>query len=573
MTQWIFISSLAILALWCDRVGAADNSSGGPKAHALEIQGVTVEDKPVALSREGRVKLGTFPQNISINFGPAINSARNPVRLRYKLEGYDNVWRENNGAMTLTVRFYDEAGDQVGQKIFEVSGESAGWKGELKNSPLTHRRENIIVPPKATRLWIVISSAGPPAAVGVFVVDDLMISKISTNGGAQVLLQSPFDHQEGGDATNRAPEGWIRDGTHPSMAKIVELGENPTTKAFAVLDDDPTGHAEWHNIMAYAPKVMPGDHLVVEWNEMFSLGLGNIRVAHYGSLPPGQFQFRVAEVSPFGLPTGDEAALALLVTLPFWKETWFWAMTILAGTLVLIAIVRYVIRHRMRAAMARLEQQRALEQERLRIAHDIHDDLGARVTQISLLSALAHDNPAFPEKARANFDQISRMSRELVSALYQTVWAVNPENDNLDALGNYLCQMVNQLCDQGQLRCRLHVQELPGEIQISSQTRHNISLAVKEAVHNAIKHARASEITMRIALTGELLTVSVQDDGCGFRLVDNLAGNGLTNIKRRMENIGGSCSIESQPGHGTTVQLRQVLKAVGRERLAQPEKL
>jgi signal transduction histidine kinase len=213
----------------------------------------------------------------------------------------------------------------------------------------------------------------------------------------------------------------------------------------------------------------------------------------------------------------------------------------------------------MRQEMVRLQHQQELEQERLRIAHDIHDDLGARVTQISLLSALSHDNPAFPEKARAEFDQISRMSRDLVSALYETVWAVNPENDNLDALGNYLCQMVNQLCEQAQLRRRLHVADLPGAIQISSQTRHNISLTVKEAVHNVIKHANASEVTMRVGLENLRLSVSVHDNGCGFQPSKRPAGNGLANMRRRMDKIGGSCAIESQPGEGTTVRLQLAL--------------
>ncbi len=129
---------------------------------------------------------------------------------------------------------------------------------------------------------------------------------------------------------------------------------------------------------------------------------------------------------------------------------------------------------------------------------------------------MAQDNATFPEKARADFDKVSRMSRELVSALYETVWAVNPENDHLEALGNYLCQMVNQLCERTQLRCRFHVLDLPHEVQVSSQTRHNISLAVKEAVHNIIKHARASEVTIRMTLTDGFLNISVQDDGAGF---------------------------------------------------------
>ena len=558
MTKRIIL--LVSLLLRAAVTPGAEHPEAAPEAMTLEIQSVSIDGNNLPLGEKLHATLGPFPQNIVFGFGPPVNSSQAPSRLRYKLEGYDNAWRENDGAMTLTARFFDAFGDQVGQKVFEVTGDSAGWKGSLKHSPLTHRRESLVVPPKSSRLWIVISSAGPPATVGIYVVDGLLVSRLGSNGAPEVLLRSPFDRQLYDEAGNRLPEGWIRDGTHPSMARIIELDGNPATKTFGILDDDPTGHAEWHNIMEYAPAVAPGDSLVVEWNEMFSLGMGNIRTARYDSLPPGNFRFRVAEVSALGVPTGAEAELAVVVPLPFWRELWFQAITSLVIAVLLVAIARSWIRHRMRAEMVRLEHQRALEQERVRIAHDIHDDLGARVTQISLFSAMAHDNPAFPEKARASFDQISRMSRELVSALYETVWAVNPENDNLDALGNYLCQMVNQLCEQGQLRCRLHLMELPGEIQISSQTRHNISLAAKEAVHNVLKHARASEVTVRIGWDGCWLTVSIQDDGCGFQPGDHPAGNGLTNMRRRLEKIGGTCSIESSPGLGSTVHFLLEIK-------------
>src|SRR6266705_2255290 len=312
--------------------------------------------------------------------------------------------------------------------------------------------------------------------------------------------------------------------------------------------------------MKYAPRISPGDHLVVEWNEMFSLGMGDIRVAHYDSLPPGKFRFRVAEITALGVPTGAEASLAVIVPLPFWKQAWFWGMTFIIVSFIIIIFARYLIRHRMRAELLRLENQRALEQERLRIAHDIHDDLGARVTQISLLSAMAHDNPAFPEKARSSFDQISRMSRDLVSALYETVWAVNPENDNLDALGNYLCQMVNQLCEQGQLRCRLHVLDLPSEIKISSQTRQNIIMAAKEAIHNVIKHAHASELILAVSFENGSMIISVEDNGCGFEVMPDLGGNGLTNMNRRLTDLGGTCEIRSQSGSGTKVIMRLKLQ-------------
>jgi len=193
------VSSSAMLALWCGPSPAADQLSVAPESCALEIQSVVADGKRAPLGHDGNVTLGPFPQNISFGFGPAANSTQTPTRLRYKLEGYDNTWRETNGAMTLTVRFYDSAGDQISQKVFEVTGDSPGWKGGLKDSPLTHRRENIIAPPKVEGFWIVISSAGPPAAVGIYVVDDLIVSRLSPAGVPEILMRSPFDSQQGDD--------------------------------------------------------------------------------------------------------------------------------------------------------------------------------------------------------------------------------------------------------------------------------------------------------------------------------------------------------------------------------------
>jgi len=261
-----------------------------------------------------------------------------------------------------------------------------------------------------------------------------------------------------------------------------------------------------------------------------------------------------------GKLTGAESSVGIFVPQPFWKTPWFWSLTVIALVGLMTGISRYFVRHRMRREMVRLKHQRALEQERLRIAHDIHDDLGARVTQISLLSAMSQENAAFPEKARADFDRISKMARELVSALYETVWAVNPENDNLEAQGNYLCQMVNQLCERTPIRCRFHVLGLPHEVQVSSQTRHNINMAVKEAVHNVIKHSGASEVTIRMAYADGILNVGIEDNGAGILPDGKSGGHGLSNMKQRLANIGGHCFIESHPGKGTTVRIRLTIR-------------
>jgi signal transduction histidine kinase len=549
---------VAILALgiFCSMAGLLNAQMVNKEVNQLAISSVQVNDKVIPVRLNQSLKLGAHAGDVVFRFGAA-NSDRLPNRLRYKLDGYESAWREGGGEMSFTVRFYNRTGDQVSQKVFTVTGNSAGWNESLKNSTLTHRRETVTVPPGASKLMVVISSAGPPETEGVYVVANLMVSETESNAfPTAALIASPLDEQREISNPEQAPVGWTRDGTHPSMARIVSIGRDPVVRAFAVLDDDPISHAEWRNSLSMAPKVTPGAKLVLEWNEMYSVGMGDASSATYRKLPPGRYDFRVQEVNIFDMPTGVETGLKVVVPPPFWRTTWFWSLVSAALMAGVLGVVRYVIWRKMRAEVLILRSQQALEQERLRIAQDIHDDLGARVTQISLLSAMAQDNLEFSEKARSEFAQVSQMSRELVSALYETVWAVNPENDNLDAMGNYICQMVTTLCERPRLRCRFYVSDLPKNPQISSQTRHNLSMAVKEAVNNVIKHARASEIIVRIEFDREALRVSVSDDGCGFHLSGHATGgNGLTNMKRRLEEIGGSCSIQSEPGKGTTILL------------------
>jgi len=529
-------------------------------ASPLEIRAVTVNDKLVPVRRKGEVSLGSSPENIAFTFGPRTNAQSDPLRIRYKLEGVDSGWRDGASDMYLTVRFYNGAGDQIANKHFPVGGESAGWNGSLATSPLTHRRETVVAPEQAARVWIVISSAGPPAAVGVYVVANLVVSRVAANAAPTVLMQSPFDGEVNGDG-NRPPAGWTRDGNHSSMASIVAIGQNPAQRAFAILDDDGSSHAEWHNIMEVAPKVSPGEQILIEWNEAFSIGVGDATVAKYQSLREGTYRFTIAGFDIFGNPTGISTSIEVLVAPAFWRTTWFWTVVSASLLITTFGAWRYAEWYRVRQEMARLKSERALENERLRIAQDLHDDFGARATEISLASALAKKKPNFPESASADFDRISVMSRELVSALYETVWAVNPENDNLDALGNYLCQMINSQCEQAQLPCRLRVMDLPREIQVSSQTRHNVIMAVKEAVNNVIKHAKATEVSLSVGYEGEVLTVSVEDNGCGFPVMKARVGNGLANMRRRLTDIGGTCDIQGQADAGTKVVMRLALKA------------
>lgn len=540
----------------------AESSPANKMDDVVDIHSATVDGKPMTLRHGTEVNLGVFPNNIVFDFGMNTNSREKRLRIRSRLDGLENEWKVSNGEMFLDVRFYNGSGDQISHTIFPVGGESPGWNGSLKTSPLAHRRETVVVPPQATEVWILISSAGPPATLGIYVVANLVLSKQSSNAPPVVLMEPLVDHSP--DVTNQRYAEWTRDGTHSSMAKIVNIGQDSQTKAFAIVDDDIGAHAEWRNQKDTAPKVSPGDRLIVEWNEMYSIGIGDYHAVRYASLPAGNFRFRVVGVDTMGRQIGAEASLAVIVPKPFWRAAWFWLVVLLLMIMLAFGSWRYVLWNRMRRELAVLKNQQVLERERLRIARDIHDGLGARVTQISMVSSRAQDNQNFPETARVEFDRISKISRELVSALYETVWTVDPENDNLDELGNYLCQIVNQLCERSQFRCRFYSVDLPSDIQVSSQIRHNISMAVQEAVHNVIKHAGAAEVSIDIKFTNDLFVVTIHDDGSGFKPNGNFSGNGLINIKKRLSEIGGNCVVESQLGKGTTIQLTVKIESSGR---------
>ena len=543
---------------------AAEAPHSGKTDQAMEIRSLSVNGQPLSLRANPKLRLAPAPRNLAFGFGPVANSERAPLRIRYKLDGYDEGWREVAGDMSMLVRFIDGNQDPVKEIAFRVQGQTEGWTGTLETSAFAHRRETVVAPPGAKGFWIAITSAGPPNTVGIYAITNLVVARLSASSQPpEILLRWGPDSKCELAGSEWNPVDWMRNGLRVGMAKIVPFATQPQIKALVLLDNDPNAHAEWTTRKEAAMPVSPGDRLLIEWDEAYSIGLAGSAEVSYPELAAGFYRFRINELALMGSPGEAETSLAFEVPLSFWRTPSFWGLAVLLCLSGAAGTYRYVVSQQMRRELAALESQRTLEHERLRIAQDIHDDLGARVTQISLVSGLAQSDLTLSEKARGEFNAISGMARELVSALYETVWAVNPENDNLDALGNYICQMVDNLCDKAQLHRRLRLAELPRDFQVSSHVRHNLIMAVKEAVHNAIKHAQASELSVSVDWEGTTLTIRVQDGGCGFDPAGSAAGHGLANMRRRLEHLGGTCSIQSERGRGTTVSFRIDLKPPG----------
>lgn len=288
---------------------------------------------------------------------------------------------------------------------------------------------------------------------------------------------------------------------------------------------------------------------------------GTKRTAHYGTLRPDTYRFQVIACNNDGV-WNEQGASLTIDQLPFLWQTWWF--DVLAAAIFIAAIsggVRYVATRNLQRKLELLKQQHAIERERERIAKDIHDDLGAGLTQIMLQSSLARRES--PERIQTDLLQISETARDLVRAMDETVWAVNPENDTLDGLLTYVGKFVQEFSAAAKLRCRLDLPVEPPAIPLSAEVRHHIFLAVKEALNNVVKHSRATEVSLSLKLERDAFTLVIEDNGVGLLpgssngiVHERLSsGHGLSNLQQRLEAIGGKCTIRSKPGEGTEVNL------------------
>ena len=290
------------------------------------------------------------------------------------------------------------------------------------------------------------------------------------------------------------------------------------------------------------------------WDENW-VEAGDLRSAVYSRLPAGQYKFRVMAGNNADVWNDTGAMLGFVVMPFFWQTWWFRLLMVFGFTTIIVAVARYVSFRRLQWRVRRLESENALQKERARIAQDIHDDLGARMTQISLLAELTEQTIARPEQAGNHVRQIATMSRQGIKALDEIVWAVNPGNDTLHDLLDYAGQYAVDYLQTAGVRCRVDFPNEPPPHDLPADVRHGLFLAVKEALHNIVKHAQATEVWLRVHATDKMLAWEISDDGRGFASgPDNAQADGLRNMRERLAEMGGVCSIDSTPGGGTKIR-------------------
>jgi ligand-binding sensor domain-containing protein/signal transduction histidine kinase len=281
------------------------------------------------------------------------------------------------------------------------------------------------------------------------------------------------------------------------------------------------------------------------------------RAAYYNNLAPGNYHFQVEACNKDGVWNHAGATIALVLMPHYWQMLWFRGLVACVGAGCACGAAFYVSRRRMQQKFVLLEQQHAIEKERGRIARDMHDQIGSGLTQIGLLGEFARRASGKNGHANHHVDRICDTARELAQTLDEMVWMVNPKNDTLNKLGLYIAAYAEEFFKATSIRCRLDVPPRLPAWPLPAEMRHDLFLTVKEALNNIAKHSRASEARVKLNLEGDVLEIQIEDDGVGFPADTKcLSRNGLSNMKERVQENGGTFEVFSQPNNGTRISVK-----------------
>ena len=287
-----------------------------------------------------------------------------------------------------------------------------------------------------------------------------------------------------------------------------------------------------------------------EWS-----GTTQQRSLQFTSLRPGDYHFKVKAVTAEGVESPEPAELRFTVLPPLWQRWWF-----ILFAFILIGALLYAIHQ------VQLQRALAVERIRSRISTDLHDDIGAGLTHIGLLSDVAlrktelqdEKNDAFKNKEMiqelaGSIERVGHIARELSNAMSDVVWSINPKHDSVEALIHRLSGFAYDVCEAKDIKLDMQVSRNIMHVRLDPEIRRNLLLVAKEAIHNAAKYSESSLVQVQLSLKNDEIWLEIVDQGKGFDLTSAREGNGLQNIRSRIEKLGGHCDISSQAGQGTRI--------------------
>ena len=278
--------------------------------------------------------------------------------------------------------------------------------------------------------------------------------------------------------------------------------------------------------------------------------LTSLRAVNYANLAPGAYRFVVRAVNAEGQFSPTAASVEFTILSPIWQRWWFLSMAA-----ALIAIFAYGL---YRYRVARLLE---LERVRTRIASDLHDDIGANLTKIGILSEVVRQQTHGADgQMNEPLSSIARISRESVTSMSDIVWAINPKRDTLRDLTRRMREFAGEIFANREIEFELRAPAAETYLKLGADVRRTVFLIFKEAVNNIVRHSDCGRVDAELRVDGSLLVLTVSDDGRGFEVTREFAGNGLASMRNRAASMGGQVDIISRKPAGTRVSLRLPIK-------------
>jgi ligand-binding sensor domain-containing protein/signal transduction histidine kinase len=275
------------------------------------------------------------------------------------------------------------------------------------------------------------------------------------------------------------------------------------------------------------------------------------RSVNYANLAPGAYHFSVRAVNSEGRFSPTPASFEFIILAPVWQRWWFLALVAVATILAVNAMYRY-----------RLTQRLEVERMRIRIAADLHDDIGANLTKIGILSEVANSqingtNHFIGEP----ISSIARISRESVASMSDIVWAINPKRDSLRDLVRHMREFAGEIFANCDIEFDFRAPSSDIHLKLGADARRTVYLIFKEAVNNIVRHADCQKADLELRIEAAHLVLQVSDDGRGFDSGQESEGNGLLSMHRRAALAGGTLEVVSLPPSGTSITLRLPVKS------------
>jgi signal transduction histidine kinase len=302
------------------------------------------------------------------------------------------------------------------------------------------------------------------------------------------------------------------------------------------------------------------------------------RTVTYANLQPGSYVFRVRAINSDGIASQKPAVVAFTILPPIWQRAWFVALVILLVFGLLYLLYRYRLTHlqKVNAALAdakraeerlgRAREERLIELERVRtrIATDLHDDIGASLTQIAILSEVAQQKFKGNGTGLEPLKSIAAVSNELVETMSDIVWAINPQKDHLQDLIQRMRRFASDILSARGISLEFSTPPFAPEIPLGANARREVFLIFKESLTNIVKHSGATQILIEFGFAADSLTLKIVDNGKGFDpakissalFADQKGGHGILSMKKRAAELNGKFAIDSKAGSGTTISFQ-----------------